>query len=103
MTLVIFVTIPQEKAKSFTKILLKERACACVNILKGVESLFWWQGKIDSEKEALLIIKTKQSAYYKLKKVIKLNHPYSVPEIIALKVDKIDNEYQKWLEKEVHA
>lgn len=101
MTLIIFVTIPQEKAKSFAKILLKERACACINILKGVESLFWWQGKIDSEKEALLIIKTKQSAYYKLKKVIKLNHPYSVPEIVALKVDKIDSQYQKWLEKEV--
>jgi len=103
MTMVIFVTIPQEKAKSFTKMLLKERACACVNILKGIESLFWWQGKINSEKEALLIIKTKQSAYHKLEKVIKRNHPYSVPEIIAFKVDKIDSEYQKWLKKEVHA
>jgi len=102
MTMVIFVTIPQEEAKPFAKILLKSRSCACVNILKGIDSLFWWQGKIDSGKEALLIIKTKQSAYYKLRKVIKLNHSYSVPEIIALKVDKIDSEYQKWLEKEVH-
>jgi len=102
MIMVIFVTIPQEKAKSFTKVLLKERACACVNILKGVESFFWWKGKIDSEQEALLIIKTKHSAYRKLKKIIKLNHPYNVPEIIALKVDKIDNGYQKWLKEEVH-
>ena len=103
MALIIFVTIPQGKASSFAKKLLKERSCACVNILKGVDSFFWWQGKIDSEKEALLIIKTKQSAYHKLRKVIKLNHPYSVPEIIALKVDKIDGQYQKWVEKEVHA
>ena len=101
--MVILVTIPEEQAKSFTKILLRERVCACVNILKGVESFFWWQGKIDSGKEALLLIKTKKSAYNKLKKIIKLNHPYDLPEIIGFEIDKIDSEYQKWLKKEVDA
>ncbi|MCK4912908.1 MAG: divalent-cation tolerance protein CutA [Candidatus Omnitrophica bacterium] len=100
--MVVFVTIPQKKAKTFVKALLEERACACVNILKGVESFFWWQGKIDSQEEALLIIKTKQSAYSKLKKIIKLNHPYDLPEIIGFKIDKIDSEYQKWLNKETN-
>lgn len=102
MTIVVLVTIPQKRAKSLAKILLKERVCACVNILKGIESFFWWQGKIDTEKEALLFIKTKESAFSKLKKVIKRNHPYDVPEIIALKVGKINSEYQQWLDKEIH-
>jgi len=98
--MVILVTIPGKKAKTFAKILLKKKVCACVNILKGVESFFWWQGKIDSEKGALLLIKTKKSAYTKLKKIIKLNHPYDLPEIIGFEIDKIDSEYQKWLKKE---
>lgn len=102
MPIVVLVTIPQKYARSLAKTLLKKRVCACVNILKGIESLFWWQGKIDTEKEALLFIKTKESAFSKLKKVIKCNHPYDVPEIIALKVGKINNEYHQWLDKEIH-
>lgn len=102
MPIVVLVTIPQKYARSLAKTLLKKRVCACVNILKGIESLFWWQGKIDTEKEALLFIKTKDSAFSKLKKVIKCNHPYDLPEIIALKVGKINNEYHQWLDKEIH-
>jgi len=102
MTIVVLVTIPQKGARSLAKLLLKERVCACVNILKGLESLFWWQGKIDTGEEALLFIKTKESAFSKLKNVIKRNHPYDVPEIIALKVGKINKEYQQWLDKEMH-
>ena len=49
--ILVLVTIPQNKAKTLVKILLEEKVCACVNILKGVESFFWWQGKIDSDKE----------------------------------------------------
>lgn len=102
MPIVVFATILQKLAKALTKILLKNRACACVNILKRVESLFWWQGKIDQVKEALLVIKTKDSSFFKLKKLIESNHPYTVPEIIAFKIDKINKAYYDWLNKEVN-
>ena len=102
MGLMIFVTIPEKKAKSLAKILLKNRVCACVNIVKGIESLFLWEGKIDEAKEALLIIKTKKSQFSKLKRTITKNHPYSVPEIIAFEIDKINKPYRQWLYKEAN-
>ena len=97
MALLVLVTIPQDEAKGLVKILLKEKACACVNIVKGVESFFWWEGKIDTEKESLLIIKTKKALFSRLEKLIKNNHPYDVPEIIGFEIDKINKEYSNWL------
>jgi periplasmic divalent cation tolerance protein len=100
VAIAVLVTVPQKKAKALAKIILQKKVCACVNILRGVESLFWWEGKIDSAKESLLIIKTKSRLFPKLEKVIKSHHPYQVPEIIALTIDKVNKEYLNWLNKE---
>jgi len=98
--LVVLVTIPQKSAKSFIRKILKQKLCACINLIKGVESFFWWQGKIDQAKEALLVIKTKEANFPVLKKFIESIHPYRVCEIVALKVDKINQKYLSWLVKE---
>ncbi len=98
--LIVLVTIPQSKARVFAKKIVKKRLSACVNIIKGVESVFWWQGKIDTAKEALLLIKTKQTNFTALKKFIESIHPYLVCEVIAVKVDKINQKYLSWLLKE---
>ncbi len=102
MIIVVLVTIPVNKAKKLAKIILENKVCACVNIIKDIESYFWWQGKIQQGKEALLVIKTKKSAFSKLKKIIKENHPYEVAEIIALDIVGINSEYRKWLIGEVN-
>jgi periplasmic divalent cation tolerance protein len=103
MGLFVIVTIPENKAEKLAKIILKKRLCACVNIIENVKSFFWWKGKIDKEKESILFIKTKNRVFNKLKKCIKENHPYTVCEIIAFNIDKINKEYLEWLEKEVNA
>lgn len=100
--LIVLVTIPQNKAKAFTRKLLKQRLCVCVNVIKGVESFFWWKGKIDTAKEALLLIKTKDSNFTPLKKFIESIHPYEVCEVVACKIDKINKKYLTWLMKESH-
>ncbi len=97
----VLVTIPEKKAKTLANTLLKEKVCACINIVQRVKSLFWWKGKITSEQEALLIIKTKKILFPKLKKMIKDNHPYEVPEIIALDATGVNRKYKKWLISEV--
>lgn len=97
----VLVTVPKDKAKNLANILLQEKVCACVNIIGGLESFFWWEGKIDAETESLLIIKTKDSSFSKLEELIKKNHPYSVPEIIGFQIDKINKSYLDWLNKEV--
>ncbi len=78
MVVMVLVTIPSEKAEGLAEILLKEKVCACVNIVEGVKSLFWWKGKITTAKESLLIIKTRKSLFPKLKENIKNNYPYDV-------------------------
>ncbi|MFA5338407.1 MAG: divalent-cation tolerance protein CutA [Candidatus Omnitrophota bacterium] len=103
MVMAVLVTIPEKDAESLAKMLLGERVCACINIVSGVKSLFWWKGKLDEASESLLIIKTKETLLAKLKILIKNNHPYEVPEIISFKIDNINQEYLDWLNKEANA
>ena len=87
MYIVIFVTCGnKEEAKKIAAALIDKRLAACVNIMDGVESFFWWQGKVDEAKEALLMIKTKKAKFAKIVKLVKSIHSYEVPEIIALPV-----------------
>ncbi len=98
--LIVLVTAPERKAKTLARKILEKKLCACVNLIGGLESFFWWEGRIDTTKETLLLIKTKTSNFLKLEKFIKSNHPYQVPEIIACKIDKINKTYLSWLVKE---
>ena len=100
MALIVFVTVLKKEAYFLAELLLKERLCACVNIVEGITSYYWWDNRINKDKEALLIIKTTPGNYKRLEKAIKRNHSYEVPEIIAIKTDCINGEYLKWLRKE---
>jgi len=98
MYIVVLVTASsKEEAQKIARGLLEEKLAACVNIIDGLESHFWWQGKIDSAKEALLVIKTKKELFNKLAKKVKSLHSYSVPEIIALSIVTGNTEYLKWI------
>lgn len=101
MASAVLVTIPEDKAEELARKILQQKVCACVNIVKGVKSFFWWEGKIDESKEALLVIKTKDSLVPRLQAAVKEYHPYTVPEIIAFRIDSVNKEYLSWLNKEV--
>lgn len=103
MALVIVVTIPEAEAAALAKTLLESKLAACVNIIKGVQSLFWWKGNIDNAHESMLLIKTKDSFYGRIREVVKKNHSYEVPEIIAFKIDEINREYLEWLNQSTAA
>ncbi|MCD6583881.1 MAG: divalent cation tolerance protein CutA [Candidatus Omnitrophica bacterium] len=60
MAIFVLVTVPQSKATSLAKLILTKRLGACINIIKGVDSYFWWKEDIDKAKETLLIIKTRE-------------------------------------------
>ena len=70
---------------------------ACVNIVTGMESVYQWQGQIEHEEEFLLIIKTRKDAYAQLEQLIQQNHPYELPEIIAVSIDSGSSEYLAWI------
>lgn len=100
MYIVIFITAPNKKEASYIAgELIRAKLAACVNILENVESHFWWEGKIDTAKEALLIVKTKKNLLNKLIKKVKSRHTYEVPEIIALPIISGNKRYLEWIDE----
>lgn len=98
MHIVVLVTASsKEEANKIARGLLEEKLAACVNIVEGLESRFWWQGKIDSAKEVLLIIKTRKTLFNKLAKKVKSLHSYTVPEIIAFPIISGSKAYLDWI------
>ncbi len=99
---VIFITTADdEEARLISRVLLEQRKAACVSIVPGVSSLFWWQGKIDSSQESLLVVKTKASLLDEVVELVKEIHSYDNPEIIALPVLGGSKDYLEWIGKEV--
>ena len=95
---IIFVTAPKgREAERLARMLVKERLCACVNIIPGLVSFFWWQGKIDTAKESLLIAKTEERLVKKLTAAVRRAHSYSVCEVVALSVVAGNAPYLAWI------
>ena len=98
MYCVIFVTCPNKKvANKIVDSLLRKKLIACANIVAGVKSKYWWKGKIERSTEVLIIMKTKQNLFDGVKKEILASHPYDVPEIICVKIDKGSKGYLNWI------
>lgn len=96
----VFVTCPNNKvAENIANILLKKKLAACVNIIPKIKSLYWWEGKVEKGNEILIIIKTKSELFKKVENEVKRNHPYKVPEIVSVKIDKGFKKYLNWIEE----
>ena len=99
---VIFITTgTDEEARKVAEVLLKQRKAACVNIVPMISSLFWWQDRLDSAQENLLIVKTGASLLNEIVSLVKEVHSYDVPEIIALPIIGGNRDYLDWIGKEV--
>lgn len=100
MYIVIFITVSNKKeAKRIALALVKNKLAACVNVLGGIESFFWWQAKVDCANEALLIVKSGKSKLPKIIKLVKKLHSYKVPEIIALPIIGGYKNYLEWIDE----
>nr|MBI3612393.1 divalent-cation tolerance protein CutA [Nitrospirota bacterium] len=97
--IVVFVTVSsEEEASRIGQRLVKDKLAACVTLLPGVRSLFWWEGKVAEEREILMVVKTREALFMDLAKVVKALHSYQVPEIIALSVKKGSSDYLAWIQ-----
>ena len=102
LPMVVFVTVPnKETAEKIARALIESRLAACVNIIDGLKSIYWWQGKIEEDNELLLIIKTRIEVFEELVLKIKELHPYTVPEIIGLPIIAGSKDYVDWLRNEI--
>lgn len=99
--LVVLCTCPDEDtASGLARGLVEAGLAACVNILPEIRSLFRWQGKVQSEPETLMIIKTSVARYSELETWLARNHPYDVPEVLALPVGGGLGTYLGWVVEE---
>ena len=102
--IVIFVTTGTEaEAHNIAGQLIEHRMAACVNIVPGVDSTFRWEGKIETDRESLLIIKSKAGLLRKTVDLVKQLHSYEVPEIIAMPVIGGNEAYLQWIDNEVRS
>jgi periplasmic divalent cation tolerance protein len=91
----------EEEARKIARHLVEQRLAACVNIMPRVESIYCWQGKIESAQEWLLIIKTTAERFPAVRDAIRELHSYDLPECIALCVEDGSLPYLEWLEDSV--
>ena len=97
----VLITIDsEEKARGLQRLLVEHRAAACVQVLGPIFSTYWWQGKIEDAQEWMCLAKTRAGQYDRLESLVKENHPYSVPEVLALPILTGNTEYLDWVKAE---
>ena len=100
--MVVFITTNTTgEAQQIASLLLEQKQAACVNIIPEVNSRFWWEGKLDSAQESLLVIKTRASRLPEIIDLVKGVHSNTIPEIIALPIVGGNQDYLEWIDKEV--
>jgi periplasmic divalent cation tolerance protein len=99
---VVLVTAPDMKiARRLARAALAARLIACANLLPRIESHYWWQGKIESGAEVLLVLKTATARLAALEKLIVAEHPYDTPEFLVLPISRGTKRYLDWVEQSV--
>jgi len=97
-----FVTCSSRtEARKVAKAVLAKKLAACVNIVAGLESHYWWRGKLESARECLLLIKTTRTRVQAVTSAVKAAHSYEVPEIVFVAIVAGERNYLKWLQGSV--
>lgn len=100
---IVLVTAPDLKtARALAKAALKAKLIACANLVPKIESHYWWQGKIESSAEVLLVLKAPKSKLVALEKLVLARHPYDTPEFVVLPLTAGSKKYLAWLAASCH-
>lgn len=101
---IVLVTVPNKAVgRRLAGQCLKERLTACVNLVPGLESHYWWQGRLDAGREVLMLIKTRERLLGALEKLILQHHPYETPEFVVLRITGGNAKYLQWIMSETSA
>ncbi len=97
---IVLVTVGnEEEGRCIAKALLEQKLVACVNLVPGIESHYWWEGKIQQDHEVLLVIKSSEENWESLVECVKSNHSYECPEIVFVRPEAVEERYRSWWEK----
>lgn len=90
----------RDEAKKIGRALVEERLVACANVIDGMESVYWWQGKLTEDREAVLIVKTRAELVAAVTARVKALHSYTVPCVVSLPILDGNPAYLEWLTAE---
>jgi periplasmic divalent cation tolerance protein len=94
---IVLVTAPDLKtARRLARAALEARLIACANLVSKIESHYWWENKIESGTEVLMLLKTTASHLAALERLVVAQHPYDTPEFIVLPLGRVNQRYQNW-------
>jgi periplasmic divalent cation tolerance protein len=97
---IIYCTCPDiETAANISRLLISQHMAACVNQVQGITSIYEWEGKIEENKEVLLLIKSTEERFDLIQQLILEEHPYELPELIAVPVSKGLPDYLDWIKQ----
>jgi periplasmic divalent cation tolerance protein len=100
----VYTTYPSVvEAEQAGRALVERRLCACVNILPGMISYYWWEGAVERGEEVTMIIKTRASLAEKVGAAVKQMHSYATPAILVIPVETVDPDYRAWIVAETEA
>ena len=89
-----------DEAKTIGEALVKERLAACANIIGPVASIYWWQGQMQRDSEAVLIAKTRADLVERVVARVKALHSYTVPCVVSLAIEQGNPDFLRWIEAE---
>ncbi len=101
MQLIYVTCIDMEEARSIAQKIIEEKLAACANILPAIESIYKWEGKLESSQEVVLLLKTKEELTKKCIAKIENLHSYKIPCAIAFKITDGSPSYLNWLSEQV--
>ena len=94
----VYTTYPSVvEAEQAGRALLERRLCACVNILPGMVSFYWWQGAIERGDEAVMIVKTRATLAEAVRGAVRQMHSYTTPAVLVIPIENVDSDYHAWL------
>jgi periplasmic divalent cation tolerance protein len=94
----VYTTYPSVvEAEQAGRALLERRLCACVNILPGMVSFYWWQGAIERGDEAVMIVKTRATLAEAVRGAVRQMHSYTTPAVLVIPIENVDPDYHAWL------
>jgi periplasmic divalent cation tolerance protein len=97
-TVLVYTTYPSVvEAETAGRAIVERRLAACVNILPGMVSHYWWQGAIERGEEVVMIVKTRASLADAVRDAVKATHSYTTPAILVLPVEGGDEQYLAWI------
>ncbi len=99
--IVLTTTGSEDEARRIANYLVENQLAACVNLIPQIESIYRWQGKVESSHEWLLLIKTTADKFAGVRDAIRELHSYELPECIAIAIEDGSPDYLKWIEQSV--